>query len=157
MRLTPRGEETAVLTETLERTDFKTPEDMAKQLLKDSAGVLSMRDAYVVVARVSPKRVQLWGPYYTEADAEKAAGRIPALAIGVSRLGSPGKLDGFWDGVEWPGFCVCGHAKEEHLGYAPREACGHSKTGDCFCKKFQEYAVKKKKKAPRSKPKRVAA
>lgn len=152
MRLTPRSEEVECVAEILSSDDFSSPEDGAKAVIKAVAGALSMRrDAWAIVARVSPERTMLWGPYYSQLDATADQARIPCMSSMVLQLGSPGHLAGMWEGVKWKGFCVCGHPPEEHLSDGRgRGPCGHKVMGTCSCEKYQEHGARPKKKPKRT-------
>lgn len=159
MNLTPRAEEVAEIVAILESGDYDGPQDMAKDLLKKAAGLLWMRDWYVLGAR--GEQHANFGPFASEPEAVKFGNQLAGMVLpqewGVAKVHGMGRIAtnaaGGRDGGGY-GYCVtpgCGCPPYAHA----QEASARGKCVICkTCDKYQQSAGRK---PAMRKPKKEAA
>ena len=142
MRITPRREEIDRVVRILECDEFTGAEQMAKDLIKEVAEMLWMRDWFALVHlnRDGTKGLN-WAPFSSPIEAFRTAARIGVGGrFGTVKLYSPGRLLANTEGKPgWPGFCQndgCGHAPWTHaMVGAGRGRCVLS---PCDCARFRK-------------------
>lgn len=133
--ITPRKAEINAIAAIIDSDEYESSEQMAYAVIKETAGLLSLRDTYGIAAGFEPGPGLAFGPYYDARSLQKAL--IEAQQAGLTarkaRLTGVGHLRP----VEVRSvLCECGHRVELH----PKSSkCLVLPT--CHCKAFTQ-AVK---------------
>jgi hypothetical protein len=112
----PRKAEIESLVSLLEGGEYETSTDLAKVLLRESARLLSERDAYGVAIGLKTDDLRIfYGPFYGKSEALKVAGaaRDRGLVAFVAPLVAPSRA---LSDEEVVTSCQCGHVKSQHAG-----------------------------------------
>jgi hypothetical protein len=137
--LTRSKDELARIVALLESDVYDTEEQLAYAVLKEAADILADRHLIVVWSRSHPD--VLWGPYYTEKQAETAWADIGPLlgAEGGALLRVapwPAVPAVYRDKDYYPlSVCICGHPRWKHTNSGKKNYCGSRKDG-CKCGGF---------------------
>jgi hypothetical protein len=133
MALTPRTHETDAVVEILDSGAFDGPAQMAGAIVKRVAQLVQERDGkdgvglYLVVLEGA-----LFGPFYTEGDAERwkdDAGENLRLRGRVLRLWAPTTYALVEKHSSRDTRCACGHAKEQHREKKKGQGVQHAECG----------------------------
>ena len=140
MTITRSKDELGRIVALLEDDTYPTAEALAYAVLKEAAEILAARHMFGVVSKTHPDLV--WGPYFTEAQAEKGwrtdVGPVLGSAGGTVLRMAP------WPAAhERAGFdvydpkapCICGHPRWRHTNSGKRTYCGNRKDA-CRCGGF---------------------
>lgn len=113
MVLSKRGDEVARIVEILEQ-DHESADKAGLAVLRVAAEILSHREAWVAVCDVVGGPL-MFGPWWSERDAVKAAERLPGYR-GVARLYPASELEKDIDGGGVDSACQeCGHPDIAHI------------------------------------------
>lgn len=96
MRVTPRGPEVKAIVALLESDDWDSDEALAKAVIKRTCELLSDRDMYAWVYGMGDGFNLAWGPFASESEAKKFAGKYLEMLKGMHMilpLGSPSALE----------------------------------------------------------------
>lgn len=135
--LTRSKDELARIVALLEDDTYATAEALAYAVLKEAADIIADRHLFVLVASQYPHVA--WGPYFTEAQAEKAWRMDIGPVLGTE--GGTGLRVAPWPAEpakhEDKDFhprspCICGHPRWRHTNTGKRTWCGNRKDG-CKC------------------------
>lgn len=140
MTITRSRDELARIVALLESDDYADAPALAYAVLKEAADIIADRHLFVLWSRTHPDVG--WGPFYTEAQAEKAwrmeVGPVLGTEGGTMLRVAP-----------WPATppkhedkdyhpkapCICGHPRWKHTNTGKRSYCGNRKDG-CKCGGF---------------------
>jgi hypothetical protein len=138
--LTRSKDELGRIVALLESDAYDTEEQLAFAVLKEAADILADRHLFAVWSRSHPD--VLWGPYFTEAQAEKGWRMDVGPVLGaeggnVLRIAPwPATPAVHEDKDYYPlAVCMCGHPRWRHTNSGKRTYCGNRKDG-CKCGGF---------------------
>lgn len=116
MRLTPRGEEVAEVVALLERSDYASAEELAKDVIKTVADFLQYREWFWLVHQGANAQVA-FGPYASESEAASEATK------GFNAADRAG--DNLLFTVRTAPLSRAEHRAGGGAGYCTSESCGH--------------------------------